>query len=1007
MREKILPFLNQRKTLLLRLICCTVFVLLLITVFKIIPYPHGYKITVTLKDHDPGKLRLYYTDNQFTEDCSIGSDSSFPARSFVFKCRRKVRIFRLDFDELHEPEKQFRISSIKINNILFSGRDAYDILNFQNQCSTSFKDNDLIVTVKSAKTANDVYLCFSPLRRYSRFDFFSVSYLVYVGFFLLLAVGGSILMWIFSPTWTRRLSSDISQYARSIFTYCRELWFRRANIILMILVILVSAVFFFVSPYFYLVIITFADKDPGPVKLYYSSQTFNERQTQVSESKSRTKIFLFADYDRIRFFRFDIDQPVPDGVVFTVEKLRINRVGFSGPELREKICFTNQVQLLADMNQPKLQARKYGEDKKILPAADDAYFVFSFPNSFIDTNFLGMWSRLFGILYFIVAAALAIWIHFIPVEKINRFSIILYTWTAKGLGFVFHFISRFYKEILLLSAISLFVFLRVIVLKVPSSRISFYVYEDAQCGLLIGVLAVAAILIHRKIFSLFSFLLLFGMYLIWFVDIYLKIDLNARFNFKETGTWVAHANFMMPIVKKAITQSYFFWEMLLVLTTAAVFIIISLEKKRKSFFLISTIGFTLVFLVLSLIPPPKSLFDGLDTNVFNYNSSMGAWKHYSPEYIKSVDTFSPDYQSVPGLNLKRNIILLVVESLSSYQSKYFSGLPSDNLKEFDNSLKDASSLSFKYRCSSYNTATNLFSLLTGYFPLLCPYGQMDFSNTKFYEHNLAAEFNREGYHTVLFLPVRFVDNVDVLSENCPFETIINDEDPFYNGADRYVFNGVADDVAFKRLVRLTQELKNDPKPHFIFVKTTTMHAPYLDPDTQTYSYEATVRFFDRAYKDFMNDLKASGYFDRGGIMIVTGDHRAMVPMGSQEQMVYGVWAIQKVPFVIYGKNVQPVDGNHVYNHVDLHFSLQYLMLSRAWKNRFQKNMFAPEQNQSFTCAFFQQYFNFAEVLLDTSVGEGKILLNGDKTQIKCPNLNKEQLRLIESYLVWARTKSPE
>ena len=81
-----------------------------------------------------------------------------------------------------------------------------------------------------------------------------------------------------------------------------------------------------------------------------------------------------------------------------------------------------------------------------------------------------------------------------------------------------------------------------------------------------------------------------------------------------------------------------------------------------------------------------------------------------------------------------------------------------------------------------------------------------------------------------------------------------------------------------------------------------------------------------------------------------------------------------------------------------------LRVTRAWKNRLQKNMFAPEQNQNFTCAFFQQFFNPAEVLLDTSVGEGKILLNGDKTQIKYPNLSKEQLRLIESYLVWARTK---
>jgi phosphoglycerol transferase MdoB-like AlkP superfamily enzyme len=356
------------------------------------------------------------------------------------------------------------------------------------------------------------------------------------------------------------------------------------------------------------------------------------------------------------------------------------------------------------------------------------------------------------------------------------------------------------------------------------------------------------------------------------------------------------------------------------------------------------------------------------------------------------------------MNLKRNVILLVVESLSSYQSKYFSGLPFDNLKEFDKSLKDASSLSFKYRCSSFNTLTNLFSLLTGYYPLLRPQGKIDYSSDKYYAHSISAEFKREGYHTVMFLPVRFVDNLDVVSEKCDFDTVIDDKDPFFNNAERYIFNGVDDSVAFKRLVNLTEELKSNPKPHFIFMKTTTMHAPYVDPVTQTYSFEATVQFFDRAYKDFMNDLKASGYFDRGGVLVVTGDHRAMVPMGSQEQMRYGVWAIQKVPLVFFGQNLKPVDDKNEYNHVDLHFSLQYLMLNRAWKNRLQKNMFAPEQNQSFTCAFFQQCFNPAEVLLDTSVGEGKIVLNGDKTRIKCPNLTREQTKLIESYLVWVRAR---
>ena len=241
-------------------------------------------------------------------------------------------------------------------------------------------------------------------------------------------------------------------------------------------------------------------------------------------------------------------------------------------------------------------------------------------------------------------------------------------------------------------------------------------------------------------------------------------------------------------------------------------------------------------------------------------------------------------------------------------------------------------------------------------------------------------------------------------ERSDFDSLILDTDPFYAKSEHCVFNSVSDDVSLKRLVLLTEEHKNGTKPLFVIARTMTMHSPYMDPVSRAYSYEATVRFFDPAYKVFLDELKKSGYFERGGILVVTGDHRAMVPIGSEEQLKIGTWAIQKVPLVIYGKDVPLIDRENTYTHADLHFSIQYLMLDQAWKYRFQRNIFAPNQNKDFFCCFFQQCLNPSQVLISTPAGDGVIFLNGDNTKIDCRNLTPDQKKLIESYLLWVRAK---
>jgi len=180
----------------------------------------------------------------------------------------------------------------------------------------------------------------------------------------------------------------------------------------------------------------------------------------------------------------------------------------------------------------------------------------------------------------------------------------------------------------------------------------------------------------------------------------------------------------------------------------------------------------------------------------------------------------------------------------------------------------------------------------------------------------------------------------------------------------------------------------------------------LNRPSKKYSYDETLKTFDLLFSDFMKKLHSIDFFKNNGVLIVTGDHRVMLPISHKEQQAMGFFAQQYVPLAIFGDLPCKIDTDRLYSHVDLHYSLQWLMLDKAEQHQYQRNLFisdsAGDDQNKFFCTFYQQRANPSQLLFNTKDKYGTINMSGDDTRISGKDLLPEEEKQIESFLFWTR-----
>ena len=377
--------------------------------------------------------------------------------------------------------------------------------------------------------------------------------------------------------------------------------------------------------------------------------------------------------------------------------------------------------------------------------------------------------------------------------------------------------------------------------------------------------------------------------------------------------------------------------------------------------------------------PTLWLLDSGNSSIFDYKfrnilevSGAGAKRNYLKPFTKAPGPV-PSLTMEKGLGAHRNVIIILTESLSSYQSKFFGGL-SDGTPRIDRIAEE--SLAFtNHHSNGYNTAVATFTVLTG-----LPYinSARGYTDKDYLRSTVIRDFRREGYYTTMMYSSKSIAGIDTLYANAGFNEISSGADPVYRNSRRLTFDSVPDHDLFENaLARIKKRMKTG-KPFLTLVMTATNHPPFLVPDdSNEYSSEKTLAYTDDEIADFIEELEKEGFF-RNGIAVITGDHRIMLPIEHEELEKYGEDAVTRVPLIIKGAGIEQGVIDRATSHDSLRAILGYLELSRYPLCSFQLNPFTDTEKSE--DIVYQKMEPADEVMIESEKNIYTYHLEGDGSE---------------------------
>ncbi len=317
-------------------------------------------------------------------------------------------------------------------------------------------------------------------------------------------------------------------------------------------------------------------------------------------------------------------------------------------------------------------------------------------------------------------------------------------------------------------------------------------------------------------------------------------------------------------------------------------------------------------------------------NVIDYNLTI--LSEAAPYSDGFVDAFSyqDDTACQPQAAEAKNIIILMVESLSVYQSRYFSGIQ-DWTPNLD--MIAGENMSFKnFYANGFITEDGEIALLTGLQPIYPPSSYSDDGGTSFYsfyniKDSLPNILKKHGYQTE-FLTTADLDfgNTGVWAKSVGFDYIEGHDHPEYEQWERFHFQAAPDEALYKRALARVEH--NKKHKFLLFIKTVSSHHPYINPENKEKSESAAISYTDKQLGGFYRELQNKGFFNNG-ILLIVGDHHSMTPLKKAEVEQYGQYkATAKVPLVIADGNRSAVAENGQYQQIDVFNSLQGMVTGR-------------------------------------------------------------------------------
>lgn len=402
-------------------------------------------------------------------------------------------------------------------------------------------------------------------------------------------------------------------------------------------------------------------------------------------------------------------------------------------------------------------------------------------------------------------------------------------------------------------------------------------------------------------------------------------------------------------------------------------------------------GAIVLLLVLHLVPLPvyfysfadKPLFENFierNTNFFFPNNFSGPFR----EQLRAQGP--PPETCKPGRGQRLNVVLLIVESLSAYHSRHFSGVE-DWTPKLDAIARRETVLTNFY-ANGWTTIGGLISLLARTFPFVPE--KTDFNKwgsprlTDFMDlpRPLARVLADQGYRTVFISggDLAFLGQGEWLRAQ-GFQTLVGHDDPRFEGQKvRGPFDSVPDrllySVAAEELAGLGSE-----RPYFAVIQTYWSHRPFMTPDgAEAHGEEPVIRETDAQIGALYDRLMAAGFFDRG-LLFITGDHRAMEPFRKSEVTRFGASAVARIPAVIATRAIalpRVIDQN--FQQRDFGASIEALVGDRYCVGP-EEGTFLTEPPAPGRCIMHGRADDRDLIFVKCGGREGTIGVAGDRTRV--------------------------
>lgn len=392
---------------------------------------------------------------------------------------------------------------------------------------------------------------------------------------------------------------------------------------------------------------------------------------------------------------------------------------------------------------------------------------------------------------------------------------------------------------------------------------------------------------------------------------------------------------------------------------------------------------------------PDYIFNDTVMNFMEINYPSGVDKEYldNKKNIGKIDSIKKI--GIDGENTSRNnVILLVIESLSAYHLETL--LP--NQKKYtpflDNLAKQNSYFS-NFFANGFTTDGGLISLLTGRNPVpsIGRYKSVDaFQGFDCIDDSLPQFMKSKGYKTNFFSnsSLEFT-NLGGWTKSIGFDYVEGPNNNFYKEWEKGLFGAVEDRALFLRLLNWMdgrEETANEP--YMAVLMTHSTHPPFVDPVTKSNIETEVYQYMDKSVEQFFNELTKRGFFTQGGILLITGDHRAYTPISHLERISFGETARARIPFIAVGD--AGIDKGKIETYA------QQVDLINSMKALLNENKFLIPAHRG---VFLGKTPRPAEFILHAS---GK-----DRDQIKVffPEGELGNIKLNGNETVWQGRKPPE